>query len=209
MEQIRTSLSLAGAILDKGSQRYPENPLHNIIYASSPTSTGLLLYETIRANPDRPISEIKKQVMGANIAGGIQLGRELTELGFRNVIVPGKFFAEGWTQEHYMSLWEQVIRRFATVICFNDGWHYSTGCVEEFLIGIQTDKEIVDRNLQPIRPHDELDKIKTAIDRIDEMELEPGRLFDVYRRAALYIESLPVVYTYSTGLAQLLPNQLG
>ncbi len=203
LEQIRTSLSLAGAILDKDAQSYLENPLQKIVYTSSPTSTGLRLYQAMSENPGTPLEEVKKQVMKANIEDGIQLGEELSQRGFINIIVPGKFFAEGWTQEHYMSLWEQVINRFAQVICFNDGWQYSTGCVEEFLIGLQKGKEMIGRDLRSINPHEEIRNIRASIDYIDELGLEPGRLYDIYRRTALYVDSLPVVTTLNSSYSNL------
>ncbi len=193
LEQIRTSLSLAGAFLDLNTQRYLENPLHQVVYTSSPTTTGLRFYEALKNNPDKPLSEIKRDVMRENIESGMKLGEELSQAGFAHVIVPGKFFAEGWTQEHYMSLWEQVINRFATIICFNDGWQYSTGCVEEFLIGLQKEKDMTDRTLSALDPRLELQKIGQAIEHIDEMGLEPSKLYDVYRRAVLYVESLPAI----------------
>ena len=61
----------------------------------------------------------RNEIMDMNILEGVNFKKELLSENNKYVIAPGEFFAKGWAQEHYMSLWEKVIKKFSNIICFN------------------------------------------------------------------------------------------
>ncbi len=123
LEQIKNSLTIFETVIDKRKQR------HQVIYASSPITGGKRLYEQFKKNGVNSLPQLnkiqpdlyKKAVFQKNIADGVLFGNELRKTNGA-VIVPGNFFAQGWTQEHYMSLWENVIIRYADSITMYDDW---------------------------------------------------------------------------------------
>jgi hypothetical protein len=54
------------------------------------------------------------------------------------LIDPSAFDRQGWSQETYRSFWAAVIRRYARLVIFLDGWQYSNGCANEFLTAVRT-----------------------------------------------------------------------
>src|SRR5207249_1208085 len=119
------------------------------VYASSPITSGLRFFNFMKDLDVKSAQDLKshplfkKRVMNPNLTDGENFGTKLRTDGYPLVIVPGAVFAKGWAQEHYMSLWRQVIVRFASKIAFNANWHWSTGCVEEFLIAVENGKHIL------------------------------------------------------------------
>jgi hypothetical protein len=188
---IKASITALGTSL-------PQRHTKKIVYASSPITTGLRMYSIfhkhhvtseIQLNSIDPLL-FKRDIVQANSAAGITFAESIRRLGHPYVIAPGVFFAQGWEQKHYISLWEKVIRTYADVICFNTDWQFSTGCVQEFLIGLQSGKELRNRQaFKLIEPQEELKKIKAAVNTIEksgysEMALA---LFEHYRSIELFL----------------------
>jgi len=130
------------------------------VYASSPITSGLRCYEEMRQSGIKSYQTFREQkrrafmerVMQPNLQVGARFGERLRRHGWPLVIVPGEFFAKNWAQEHYMSLWRQVIVRFARTVSFNIGWQWSVGCAEEFLIAVQSGKRMLDSAARPLDP---------------------------------------------------------
>ena len=81
----------------------------------------------------------KKNTPNAAQMAAQDCGKVAHDLGLRKVEV----FVKGWTHEHFMPLWRQVIVRFASSIAFDrQEAGYTTGGVEELLIGIQHGKRL-------------------------------------------------------------------
>lgn len=177
------------------------NPMQEVVYASSPITSGKRMYEIFRAHGASSIEDLKQidpnlyyeQIMSANIGDGIKFGQDLVSRGFAQVIVPGKFFQEGWSQEHYMSLWEQVIDRFAEQIHFNNYWQYSNGCAQEFLFGMHHNLPLFSRDGIQMNPGEEAGKIRLAIDEIDKVGVNPITLYNTYRRIELAIAPARII----------------
>jgi len=133
----------------------------------------------------------KKKVMNLNLTEGEHFGAKLRSEGYSLVIVPGSFFAKSWAQEHYMSLWRQVIVRFASKLASNLHWEWSTGCVEEFLIAIEHEKHILDFNCKRIENlNAHADLIRKAVDQIDHWGFEPKPLYDLWRQIDLALDNV-------------------
>jgi len=168
------------------------NSQQKVVYNSHFVTAGPRLYEAFRQHgvsrkEDLPPGVYRNDVMNPNLVEGIDFGEEIKARG-HTVIVPGDFFAKGWADKHYMSLWEQVIKKHADIVCFYDKFHCSMGCVEELLIGFESGKELRHRNnFAPLNPNDELPKIRTAIDDLDSLGVDPSRLYDSYRRLSLSV----------------------
>lgn len=167
------------------------------VYASSPITSGLRCYEEMRHRSitsyaqfraDKP-NAFLNNVMRPNLQVGARFGERLRKKGWPLVIVPGEFFAKSWTQEHYMSLWRQVIVRYARTVSFNVGWQWSVGCAEEFLIAIQSGKRMMDWAARPIDPQEGANVLRSTIDTIDEWGFDAKPLYDLWRQIQLTLEA--------------------
>jgi hypothetical protein len=194
LDNIRFSLmGLQTAIPPGGEKELSQK----VVYASSPITSGARLYGLYRecgvCNMDElegiEPGTVKNRLIKPNVDDGIRFGEEIRKYGVGQVIVPGVFFAKGWTQEHYMSLWEQVITRYSDIVCFNRDFHYSNGCVEELLIGLQHGKELRHReNFRLLDPREEVGRIHDAIEEIDGLGVDVKKLYNLYRRVTLFLE---------------------
>ncbi len=179
-DEINSNLTMLGTILD--------DKCKDVIYASSPITTGYRMYKTFEKYKIKSAEELKavdkeifrNEIMNKNIDDGLKFKQELNKK-YKYVIAPGEFFAKGWAQEHYMSLWEKVIKKFSNIICFNDNYHYSNGCVGELIIGIKNDKELRKReDFSVIKVKDELNYIEKAIEHIDKIGADTKNLSNLY-----------------------------
>lgn len=168
------------------------------VYASSPITSGHLLYgrmvdlgfsDAAQYRQEAP-KDFQEFVFRINLRAGAHFGESLRSRGWPLVIVPGEFFAKGWAQEHYMSLWRQVIVRYARTVAFNHHWQWSTGCVEEFLIAVQSGKRLVDATGKPCTARGGADLIRTTVDQIDKMGFDAKPQYELWRQLTLTLEAL-------------------
>ncbi|MBI4016488.1 MAG: hypothetical protein HY363_02225 [Candidatus Aenigmarchaeota archaeon] len=193
--EIQSNLTSFASIVGWGKHRIPAHT--NVAYASSPITTGLRMYELFKARGVKSVDELnkidpaimRKEIMIPNIESGENFAQELRSAKqYAAVICPSTFFARGWTQEHYMSLWERVIENFATKVHFNDSWQYSNGCVEEYLIGLRTGKFLYEgTSVTPLEPKEALSKIKQALLEISEIGADIKQMYTAYRRIELFL----------------------
>ena len=184
LNQIKATLSFAPTMIGEG----------NVLYASSPITTGRRMYDRFQEHGATSVDELNRTVPGSsrdimqkNIEDGRQFGNELRTQTGKLAIVPGEFFGPGWAQEHYMSLWKQVINRYADEVHLNTNWEYSNGCAEEFLIGLEKDMPLVERHAtNGMTQKEGVAKIHGAIDHIGAIGAEPKKLFDVVREIELF-----------------------
>ncbi|MEK6857924.1 MAG: hypothetical protein AABX39_05035, partial [Nanoarchaeota archaeon] len=79
-----------------------------------------------------------------------------------------------------------VINTFANDVRLNEDWQYSNGCVEEFLIGLQSGKNIYEGTSdKPLEPSDGIKKVRESISQIKSLDVEPTKLYEIYRRLNL------------------------
>ncbi|MDD5012417.1 MAG: hypothetical protein PHQ66_02100 [Candidatus Nanoarchaeia archaeon] len=180
-DEINSNLTMLGAVLD--------NKCKDVIYASSPITTGYRMYKIFEKYKVKSVAELKeldkevfkREIMDENISDGLEFKFELLDKNYKYIIAPGEFFAKGWTQEHYMSLWEKVIKKFSNIICFNDNYQYSNGCVGELIIGIKNNKQLRKReDFAIINPKEELNQIEKAIEHIDKIGADTKTLSNLY-----------------------------
>jgi len=167
------------------------------VYASSPITSGFRLCDVAKRLGTTPENfrigypaEFRAQVMQPNLHDGVRFGERLRRDGWPLVIVPGEFFAKGWAQDHYMSLWRQVIVRFARSVAFAAQWQWSNGCVEEFLIAVQAGKRILSANGKPYDARQGADLIRHTVDEIDRWGFDPKPLYDLWRQIDLTLEAM-------------------
>ncbi|MCC6404902.1 MAG: hypothetical protein IT405_00760 [Candidatus Yanofskybacteria bacterium] len=192
LREIRLSLSTFRTMRQDKPHR------KGVVYASAPITSGFRLYEEARAHGFIDAGEFRRamnplfreRVFLPNLAEGIRFGGELRELGWRQVIVPGQFFAEGWTQEHYMSLWRQVIVRHTRTVAFADDWAWSLGCSEEFIIALQHEKQALTQNGKLLPWKAGLDAMRPAMDAIDGYGFDVKKHYELWRQATLTLEAL-------------------
>jgi hypothetical protein len=192
-DEIKSSISAIGSVID--STILSKLGIHPV-YASSPITTGYALWLELEKKGAKSFEELKlsepdirKRLMKQNIEDGIAFGDEVRTQGYPIVIVPGIFFAKNWTQEHYMGLWEPVITQYAEIIVYNDNFHYSDGCVEEFLIGLTHDKKLCGRKgLAVLNPKDEIIKIENAMNHMEKISgITPTKMFNNYKKICTLI----------------------
>ncbi len=196
VQEIKAIISFGRAVFEP-TKVFSEPMPEAVFYASSPVTTGRRLFEAMVANPpvdDAAKARLSSEVMKANIADGGAFSHWLRAQGYKMVVVPGDFFAKGWAQQHYMAFWEQVIVRYADIICFNTDWQLSNGCVEEYFIGLQYKKSMMTREPFAVMPPkaDVSKQIRAAIDELDRLGGDPNKIYDLYRRIELYTERVVV-----------------
>lgn len=191
LNEIKSNLSLLAVVVPR-PDIIPVRKKDKVIYISSPITSGLRMYRHMRKHNLTKTSEIDggtllEKIMYPNIKESVELSEVIRTRGYRFIIVPGHFIADGWTQEHYLDLWTKVIRDFTHVVCFNAGWEYSNGCVREFLISLETGKEIVDTDLKPLKVIEALKSIEDAIKDIESKQIIPESLYQLHRKIELSV----------------------
>ncbi|MFC1697474.1 hypothetical protein ACFL1H_04025 [Nanoarchaeota archaeon] len=180
--------------IEKNVLEFSKTSNKEMIYCSHFVGKGPKLYEAYEKHNVNSIEKldeidpnIYRLIKKNNLIEGNFFGDQMKNKGY-NTIVPGEFFMKGWAQKHYMSLWEQVITRYCDSICFIDNFYSSEGCIEEFLMGIQSGKKMYHRkDFIEIDPYKELTKIKEAIEWMNDLNVDITRIYDAYRRIDLFL----------------------
>ena len=113
-----------------------------IEYVSSPISEGKLLYQYLQEKGLRFDEELKKEpdfverVIKPNKQLAKMIGKQRKAQG-KTVIVPAIFYRSGWSERDYLDLEIPLIENKINRILFVDGWEYSGGCIEEYLVAQQ------------------------------------------------------------------------
>lgn len=197
LAEIESGLSAYASLIGWGEDARKKQGIR-VAYASAPITTGPRMYAAFLAEKVTSADELKKanpslarEVFEANIRDGEFFAAALRETKkYDYVICPSTFFSKGWTQEHYMSLWDQVIERFATAIHFFEGWQFSNGCVEEFLLGLRYEKELYDCvSDTKLNPKDGLKSVEAAIEDISKIPADIKPIYNSFRRAGLVVYS--------------------
>lgn len=112
--------------------------------------------------------------------------------GYRYVIVPGYFSANGWTQKHYYDLWEKVILDFTHILYFHTGWEYSTGCITELYIGLKSGKDLRNAAMKPLNITGALKRIRTTAQNLEQRGFNPVGHYDILRKIELLLSQRPI-----------------
>lgn len=167
-----------------------------VIYASAPITGGKRLYDALEyfhlktAEDLRFINQFGSAVLAPNLAAGREHADELRKNFPGPIITPGLFFAQGWLQEHYMSMWRQVIERHVSTVAFAPDWEYSPGCAEEFSIAMHNGLGYMIDGDRPVTRQAAIDSIRAAVDDIDQRGFDAKPLYDVWRQVVLDSEAI-------------------
>ena len=185
IREIRTFVSIGNVVGANEKQ---------VIYASAPLTTGPEMYDALEFYKLTSTAELKvkhpaayNEIFKKNTSAGVAFATELRERNKDSLVIcPAPFFRDGFTQEHYMAFWEQVISRFADQINSGKGWELSSGCVEESFIGFRLDLPVHEEfNEQPLSPAEAVEKILPAIARIKNLGADYKQIYNFYRRLKL------------------------
>jgi hypothetical protein len=168
-----------------------------IRYASSPITTGWRMCELFRKHNVKSVEGLKEidanlmlnEVIKPNVQDGLLFRDRLkATLNTEYVFSPVGFKGEDWSQGHYMALWERVLIENMHIICLNDGWWFSNGCVEEFLIALTHRLKIVcSDGVSVLDPQKGAGLVLGAIKAQERWGLDSSKLVDLYRRIHLHI----------------------
>lgn len=131
------------------------------IYLSTPITTGWRYYLWSQQNGTQ--NEFVGKVLEPNIAAAALTAKNISIIKKINVINPAVFYQKGWTQKMYLSLWVDVIQRFAAEVWFNDGWEYSNGCTHEFLVAVQAGRPCFTSTGNPLSLGKAIEAIRHAL----------------------------------------------
>lgn len=156
------------------------------IYVSTPITNGERLLGWLRGvSPELKAdvasyeAQLREQVIAPNCADGTQFANKVRNDTGREVIDPAPFMVPGWTQEEYLDLWEQVIVQYASEVRFNDGWAYSNGCAQEYLIATKAGVPRYDSSGQPLSVSQACSLLQKVIPALQYAGLSTGILEDV------------------------------
>ncbi len=117
-----------------------------LAYVSMAISSGLRLYEALAAE-GITYEELKarnpkllfEQIILPNITNGIAIAQDIASRLDEPVVAPAILEAkgQGWSQDEYMGMWLRMIEQSAGRMVMSDGWEYSNGGCEEYLLGLQ------------------------------------------------------------------------
>ena len=149
------------------------------IYCSSDITTGkrfyyevLTKYEvTSEAELKRKLGEeefkrVHTELIQANVARGVEFAEKLRERGLVNIVTPGPYFARGFTQQHYLYLWEWFIIKKIYETRFNYDWQYSNGCTLEYAISLRKGIPRLDHEGAPLDVESAIEKVEAAVNEL-------------------------------------------
>lgn len=123
------------------------------VYASTPITNGPILLEQLLINPNvlryskaEYAAFIENEVVVRNIIQAKAFVNRVRSLLQSIVIDPSAFISEFYSQDDYNELWGEVINRFVSEIWFNQGWNYSRGCINEYVIALEKGIPAFDHN---------------------------------------------------------------
>lgn len=187
LEDINNILSGYQAVVGAGKQK--------VIYTSVPISTGIALYNALKKYKCKSKAELKlknikaynQEVRDINVKDGKKFAEDLRTKNKKIVISPADFKEQAWQDIQYMAYWELVIDQFIDEIHFNNDYHYSSGCVEELLIGVVKNKKLFHRDGKPLVLSEEIPKLWAAAEKITNVcNEEPKNLINFIIKIELY-----------------------
>jgi len=184
------------------------NPVDDVLYACAAITGGIHLYNAYRKFGVNSIARLneakpgyyKKFVFERNIREGVAMVEYLRKIRrYRYVIVPGKVYASGWLQHHYLLFWKEVLRTKADRIAVKRGWHYSNGQAIEFVFGLQHGLPVLDesgKNL--LDPRREIKEFERAINNLGKIGADTASLINSFAEIQIFLRH-PVVTKIAAG----------
>ena len=153
---------------------YTESGEPDVVYLSTPITTGPAMIEYLRAggdaNPDLHGDLVRSELMRDNLSALVPI-RENVITSFRKemLIDPTDLTVPGWSQREYMRFWAEVMELFADHIVFADGWALSTGCTFEFMVAWSLGIPMYDSDCQLLSSDTALVLLNNALTTLEEV----------------------------------------
>lgn len=142
----------------------------NAIYISTPMTSGLLYMKAFAKlqedEKERGLTTESRSYLFNKNCQHARSVASMTRLHFPTSVVidPTEIEIDGWEQNDYLVFWRQVIIDNVRIIRFVKDWHYSNGCAYEFLVGVETNKAMIDEDENVISPFNGRELIQKAYD---------------------------------------------
>ncbi len=136
----------------------------------------------------------EKEVKQANMVEGLRFGQELRRGGQAALIEPVAFHANGWSRQHFTSLWRNVLLKYANVVTLNKDWNFSVGQCHEVAAGFEKDIPLKEKDGdRSLTKREILAKISSAISYIESIGADPSSLYDAYQ-AIEHMKRIRTIY---------------
>jgi hypothetical protein len=124
-------------------------------------------------------TEHEHAVRMPNCADAAQRIAKLRKTVHYPLIDPSAFDRQGWSQETYRSFWATVIRRYARLVIFLNGWQYSNGCANEFWTAKKAKLKTVREDLTSLSRTEGLRLLRSAVTEYERHGLPSAFLVNV------------------------------
>src|SRR3989338_1469153 len=150
-------------------------------YMSGPITGSRSLYETMKEHGVRRKEDLPKEaydrIRQENVDRSRRIEQEWVAKYDSPVLLPEKLgSADIWSQRDYVDLSKEVMRLKATEFVFEDGWEYSNGSVEEFLLALTLKKPMLDQRRNPLNKEQGIHLLTTSVEEIHQASLECPKL---------------------------------
>lgn len=156
-------------------------------YISVPITSGTRFHRWYKDEGSKIVHDRKRyaqehygNVIQHNLKWFIKRIEEIRKSVNNNIVIdPTVFEFRSWDQKQYRLFWAKVIEKYVHTIIFMDGWQFSSGCANEFLVGAISGISLLDENRQPIMVKAGLELMHEAIGGIHKYELPEEELENV------------------------------
>ena len=164
-----------------------------VIYVSTPITSGKRLYDYMEAKGFATIEEAKKDwkgfvlnVITPNIEESERTSAKFALETDGAVIAPTAFEKRfhgnrvgTWGQDTFMSMWLALLEEHVTHLVMLDGWHYSNGASEEYVQAVKKGILITDAGGNKITLDQGVQLLQKALDDIHGRDLKAPVLVEV------------------------------
>ncbi|MBC17126.1 MAG: hypothetical protein CL942_08745 [Desulfovibrio sp.] len=144
-------------------------------------TNGLRFIEWIKSNNfDQGSNEYEQSfmenVLTPNCMESKSITAEIRKKTNEYVIDPACFDMPKWSQEKYLALWCAVIGKYSKKMIFNDGWHYSNGCVIEYVTAKELSLPTYDLRGKYIQALDAIKSISSSLKELSDLGLDISKM---------------------------------
>jgi hypothetical protein len=135
-------------------------PVERLIYLATPINGGPSIVRSIEA------TERSAELVEENIRRARAIAARLRQDTGDHVFDPTCFAKyDGWDQRDYIGVCLAILERFAHTVVFADGWEYSRGCLQEYLMAVTLAIPCRSTDLKPITVVEVARRLANAVSR--------------------------------------------
>jgi hypothetical protein len=149
-------------------------PERSGVYVSAPITSGKRyfalqerLQEGRRGLVNIDTDTLEREVIAPNVAETAKLVGVVRERFGPLVIDPSPLVVPRWRQRNYIALWAAVVRRYARLVIFSEGWQFSSGCTYEFVVACEEGIAMLGAHLEPLSRERGIELVASAKDELD------------------------------------------